>query len=388
MKSLKPLLLSFSLLAFTGAYAQDAKKEKDQTQAKPAMSQADSKDDKASGSAAKQSQQSSGASAGASSSTSGAGMAGGMSVKNLRGMDVVDSQGKDLGEIDEVMLDMADGRVHSVVLGFGGFLGLGEKHFAFLVSDLQPAKEKNKLQLNVDKEKLKDREGFAKGKYPAPDDDYWAKVGQGDKSGAAAGATGQKASVMRASKVIGQDVQDKSGQDVGEVKDIVLSSDRTRIQHVVLDVKGAGEATLPPKSLSMGKEGDKLVVDMSSEQLKSQAKPAAGASSGASTTRTVPIERDKQSQADTKPSGSASAGAGSSSAGTSASKKGFAELDRDNDGSLSRMEAAADANAKSNFESLDKNSDKKLSRSEYEGGQGAAAGATGSKQSEQKDKSK
>ena len=287
MKSLKPLLLSFSLLAFTGAYAQDAKKEKDQTQAKPAMSQTESKTDRAAAGASAQSQ---------SSQSSQ------MSAKKLRGMDVVDAQGKKLGDIDEVVLDMANGRVHAVVLGFGGFLGLGEKHFAFPVSDLQPAKEKDKLQLNVDKQKLKDREGFAKGKYPEPNDDYWVRIGQADKAGAAAGATGQKASFMRASQVIGKDVEDKSGKDVGEVQDIMLSADHTRIQHVVIDVNGAGHATVEPKSLSMGKERDKLMISMSADQLKSQAKPAERdartertrpATGGAATGASRPMERDR-----------------------------------------------------------------------------------------------
>lgn len=329
MKSLKPLVLSFSLLAFTGAYAQDAKKESDPT-AKPAMSQAESKSDKAASQSSQSSrstpssqsspQSSAGASAGASSSAAGAGMADGMSVRKLRGMDVVDAKGEKLGDIEEVMLDMQSGRVQAVVLGFGGFLGLGEKHFAFPVSDLQPAKEKDKLQLNVDKQKLKDREGFAKGKYPEPNDDYWVRIGQADKAGAAAGATGQKASFMRASQVIGKDVEDKSGKDVGEVQDILLSADRTRIQHVVIDVNGAGHATVEPKSLSMAKpadakpgdkrQADKLVIDMSADQLKSQAKPAernartdrtrpatsgsaaTGGTRDAETTRTVPIQRD------------------------------------------------------------------------------------------------
>lgn len=323
MNGLKPLILSFSLLAFTGAYAaDDAKKERNDTQAKPAMSQSQSdsragastgaaaqpkdspsastgasadKDEKASGSAA----------AGATSSPS-AGMAGGMSAKKLRGMDVVDAQGKKLGDIEEVVLDLDSGRVHAVVLGFGGFLGLGEKHFAFPVSDLQPAKDKDKLQLNVDKEKLKDREGFAKGKYPAMSDEYWARVG-GDKASAGAGQPAQKANLVRASQVIGKDVQDQSGKDVGEVEDIMLSSDRTRIENVVLDVEGAGKATVEAKSLRMGKEGDKLAIDMSAEQLKSQAKPderrartervrpgGASGEAASGTTRTAPMQRDEK----------------------------------------------------------------------------------------------
>lgn len=315
MNGFKPLILSFSLLAFTGAYAaDDAKKERTDTQAKPAMSQSQAQSDTKAGAsagastgAAAQSKDSTSAAAGASSSTS-AGMAGGMSAKELRGTDIVDAQGKKLGDIEEVVLDMDSGRVHAVVLGFGGFLGLGEKHFAFPVSDLQPAKDKDKLQLNVDKEKLKDREGFAKGKYPAMSDEYWARVG-GDKASAGAGQPGQKMNLVRASQVIGKDVQDQSGKDVGEVEDIMLSSDRTRIQNVVLDVEGAGQAMVEPKSLRMGKEGDKLAIDMSAEQLKSQAKPAererrartervrpGGASGDAATgtTRTVPIQRDEK----------------------------------------------------------------------------------------------
>ena len=57
-----------------------------------------------------------------------------------------------------------------------------------------------------------------------------------------------------------------------------------------------------------------------------------------------------------------SAAGGSSAASTS---KSFAEFDRDNDGALSRMEVAADANAKSSFDRLDKNRDQKLSRDEW-----------------------
>lgn len=65
MKVVKPLLLSFSLFAFAAAsaYADDAAKQKSETQAKPPMSQSEAKP---SGSA------SGGASAGAGGSTAGA----------------------------------------------------------------------------------------------------------------------------------------------------------------------------------------------------------------------------------------------------------------------------------------------------------------------------
>ena len=75
----------------------------------------------------------------------------------------------------------------------------------------------------------------------------------------------------------------------------------------------------------------------------------------------------------------------SSAAGATASKKGsFSSLDKDNDGSVSRMEAAADADAKSSFEQKDKNKDGKLSRSEYEGGASAAVGGSSSEKKDDK----
>ena len=56
-------------------------------------------------------------------------------------------------------------------------------------------------------------------------------------------------------------------------------------------------------------------------------------------------------------------------------KESFSTLDKDNDGMVSRTEAAADADAASRFEKLDANKDERLSRSEYEG-RGSAAGSS------------
>jgi sporulation protein YlmC with PRC-barrel domain len=187
------------------------------------------------------------------------------------------------------------------------------------------------------------------------DDKYWSDMG--DK--AAAGGTqasGQKVNLHRASKLMGQNVQDKGGQEVGEIRDILLTSDRGKIQHIVIDVKGAGDARIEPKQLSLG-TGDKLMVNLSADELKKQAGKAG-----------------KQAKREDKGASTGGTAAGSATAGA----KSFSELDKDNDGTLSQMEASGDANAKSNFEKLDKNNDKKLSREEWQAGQGAAAGATGS----------
>lgn len=60
---------------------------------------------------------------------------------------------------------------------------------------------------------------------------------------------------------------------------------------------------------------------------------------------------------------SATSSGGSASDGN---KESFASLDKDNDGMIGRVEAAADVDAKSQFDRLDSNQDQKLSRAEYE----------------------
>ena len=47
----------------------------------------------------------------------------------VEGTNVYRSDGKKIGEIERVMLDKLSGQVAYAVMGFGGFLGLGEDHF-------------------------------------------------------------------------------------------------------------------------------------------------------------------------------------------------------------------------------------------------------------------
>lgn len=85
---------------------------------------------------------------------------------NVIGRDVTNSANEDLGEIKEVMLDKATGRVAYIVLETGTFLGLGGKLFALPWNSIRYDASKSKFILNVDKEKLKKAPGFDKDHWP------------------------------------------------------------------------------------------------------------------------------------------------------------------------------------------------------------------------------
>jgi len=59
-----------------------------------------------------------------------------MRGSKLMGIDVYGSDNQKIGDIDEVLLDR-DGRIHAVVIGIGGFLGIGQKDVAISFGQLQ-----------------------------------------------------------------------------------------------------------------------------------------------------------------------------------------------------------------------------------------------------------
>mgnify|MGYP001375921497 CR=1 FL=1 len=50
-----------------------------------------------------------------------------MGADTLMGNDVYNRQDEDLGDIKEIMLDVAGGRISYAVLSYGGLLGMGER---------------------------------------------------------------------------------------------------------------------------------------------------------------------------------------------------------------------------------------------------------------------
>ena len=83
------------------------------------------------------------------------------------GADVENPQGQNLGDIKDVVIDRASGRIAYAVVSFGGFLGMGEKLFAVPWGAFsQPKADKDTFVLDVDKERLKNAPGFDTHNWP------------------------------------------------------------------------------------------------------------------------------------------------------------------------------------------------------------------------------
>lgn len=99
-----------------------------------------------------------------------------MGADTLLGNDVYNADDEDLGDIKEIMLDTASGKIAYAVLSFGGILGMGEKLFAVPWSALTLDTVNKRFTLNVSKERLENAPGFDKDDWPDMADQRWAST--------------------------------------------------------------------------------------------------------------------------------------------------------------------------------------------------------------------
>jgi sporulation protein YlmC with PRC-barrel domain len=72
-----------------------------------------------------------------------------MRASKLIGADVRNTANEEVGEINEVILDK-DGKVAAVVLGVGGFLGMGERQVAVKFKSLRFAEKDRTPTVTID----------------------------------------------------------------------------------------------------------------------------------------------------------------------------------------------------------------------------------------------
>ena len=87
--------------------------------------------------------------------------------------DIINPGGEDLGQVQEFMLDITNGRIAFVVVSFGGILGLTDKWFALPWELLEWVPGQRKFVLNMPREVLEQAPGIDKRKWPYEIDLSW-----------------------------------------------------------------------------------------------------------------------------------------------------------------------------------------------------------------------
>jgi sporulation protein YlmC with PRC-barrel domain len=96
-----------------------------------------------------------------------------MSLDALLDFDVHDVTGENLGTVEDFVIDWDTGRIQYAVLSFGGFLGFGERYFAFPWGELVFDPLENAFITNVTEEMLSSAPGFDRDNWPVLGDPTW-----------------------------------------------------------------------------------------------------------------------------------------------------------------------------------------------------------------------
>ena len=223
----------------------------------------------------------------------------------LAGRNVVNAQGDKIGEIESVLIGR-DGKVQAVIVGVGGFLGMGEHHVALDWNELQILDNGQRVVSNMTKDQLKAMPEF---RYASRDTgrdraDRTDRMAARDTAAPAVGAqvradtraattdtrttatatdrpattaavsttaTAKPLGQMRADELIGKDVVNARGDKVGDIEDIVIDNNKAVMAIVsVGGFLGMGDkdVAIPFDQLRMNDRNAILMSETSADQLK------------------------------------------------------------------------------------------------------------------------
>lgn len=94
-------------------------------------------------------------------------------VSDLIGKDVNNREGKKIGEIEELVVNMATQKVHYAVLEFDPSLASREQNFAFPLRAFDLTQDRDRLVLDVDKARLQNMKSFTDSRYDSLNDRTW-----------------------------------------------------------------------------------------------------------------------------------------------------------------------------------------------------------------------
>jgi sporulation protein YlmC with PRC-barrel domain len=105
-------------------------------------------------------------------------------ASDVIGMDVTNNAKEDLGSIEDLAINPNTGKIEYAAVSLGGFLGLGDELFAVPWNAIECRPEEGTTSqageeadhvavLNVDKESLKNAQGFNQDNWPNMADDNW-----------------------------------------------------------------------------------------------------------------------------------------------------------------------------------------------------------------------
>jgi sporulation protein YlmC with PRC-barrel domain len=192
-------------------------------------------------------------------------------ASDLMSANVWNDRGDELGDISDLAIDPTSACVVYATLTRGGFMGLGDKHFAIPAGEISLGRE-GQVFVDIKPKELENRKGFDADNWPNQANPYWASNDAPGKRDAQKQGMPQK--IVKATNVIGHPVMDRVGQKLGEVEDLVVDPARGKVAYAVValddGITEQNYVAVPAAALTHSE--DKCVVNVDAAKFKSMEK--------------------------------------------------------------------------------------------------------------------
>ena len=203
--------------------------------------------------------------------------------------DVENDKGEDLGDVKELLYDPVHERVAVIAVSHGGVLGVGDKLYAVPWNAMTLSPDgKKKILLKFNKDQIKQAPRIDTDHWPETIDPqmvkefttfysvtpYWADEDNASKADNPTDSS-KTMFLRRVSAILDAKVENDSGEKLGKVEDLAVSTEEGRILYAVLSfggVLGVGDKyfALPIGCFDFkGQDPKKLVLHIDKEKLKS-----------------------------------------------------------------------------------------------------------------------
>jgi sporulation protein YlmC with PRC-barrel domain len=89
-----------------------------------------------------------------------------LTAKSIIGDKVTNPTGEDLGAIEDIMLNIDEGKIEYVIIVYGGFMSLNQKYFAVPFAALTVDTEQHAFLLDQGRSVFEENPGFDKDHWP------------------------------------------------------------------------------------------------------------------------------------------------------------------------------------------------------------------------------
>lgn len=292
-------------------------------------------------------------------------------ASKMIGLTVHNPQGKDIGKISDMVVDMTTGNVRYAILEFDPGILKGERLFAVPTTQLRMRAESNDVLYDMTEARLEQA-----GTPRAAWNTTWRDPGYLGKLDKVWGVTqpSQAAAARRVSDIIGKDVNNRSGNKIGEIKELVIDMAKQRVHYAVLEFDPSLASkeqnfAFPLRSFNTTAGNDDLVLDVDKSRLQAM-KSFTDDQYANLNDRVWVADIDRYFVTIAAPT---SAGA---AANTRVAEL-FTRLDDNKDGWLTKTEVKDAADVDSRWTRLDKDNDGRVSRAEFTGSYTIEPGNTG-----------